>query len=306
MDMISGLRYAAAQQAKDDAEIAARAAAEAAAGGTAASAPSLHDDLVGAFSLAGRVAVVTGAAGGIGREAAVTFAKAGADVAIADLGEAGLEGTAAMVRDLGRRCLVRRTDVSDSADVDGLASAALAEYGRIDVWANVAGIIRYFPILEATDADVRSIVDVNQLGVYWGIRAAGRAMGDAGGSIINIASAGGEMGAPMISVYGMTKAAVIQLTRGAAVELGPKGIRVNAVAPGFVESPMTSIYFTDAEGNVDEEARRQILAQRGAQSPLGITGETTDITYAMLYLASDAAKFVTGITMRPNGGVIMA
>jgi len=305
MDMISGLRYAA-QKAKEDDEAAARAAAEAAAGGTAASASPLHEDLTRAFSLAGRVAVVSGAAGGIGREAAVTFAKAGADVVIADIGEAGLEATAGMVRALGRRCLVRRTDVSVSADVDGLAATALAEHGRVDVWANVAGIIRYFPILEAADADVRAIVDVNQLGVYWGIRAAGRAMADAGGSIINIASAGGEMGAPMISVYGMTKAAVIQLTRGAAVELGPKGIRVNAVAPGFVESPMTAIHFTDAEGNVDQEARRNILTQRASQSPLGITGETTDITYAMLYLAADASKFVTGVTLRPNGGVLMA
>ncbi|MCW2526264.1 MAG: 3-oxoacyl-ACP reductase [Pseudonocardiales bacterium] len=265
----------------------------------------MHAELEQAFSLDGRVAVITGAAGGIGREAAITFAKAGADVVIADVGLEGLEGTAELVQEVGRKVLLRRTDVSDSKDVAGLASDALAEFGRIDIWANVAGIIKYFRIVDALEQDVRSIVDVNLLGVYWGIAAAARAM-TAGGSIINISSAGGEIPAPTLSVYGMTKAGVVQLTRTAAAELGPAKIRVNAIAPGFIDTPMVAGHFTNAAGEVDPDAKAAILNARAGQSPLGITGETTDITYAMLYLASEASRFMTGQVMRPNGGVVMA
>ena len=265
----------------------------------------MHAELEEAFSLAGRVAVITGAAGGIGRGAAVTFAQAGADVVIADVGVKGLEGTVDLVRAVGGKVLVRPTDVSDSKDVAALAADAAREFGHIDVWANVAGIIKYFRITEALEQDVRSIVDVNLLGVYWGVAAAARAM-TAGGSIINITSAGGEIPAPTLSVYGMTKAGVAQLTRTAAAELGPSKIRVNAIAPGFIDTPMVSSYFTNAAGEVDPDAKTAILKARGSQSPLGITGETTDITYAMLYLASDASRFMTGQVMRPNGGVFMS
>jgi 3-oxoacyl-[acyl-carrier protein] reductase len=265
----------------------------------------MHEELEAAFGLADRVAVVTGAAGGIGRQAAVTFAQAGADVVIADVGEAGLQETAAMVAAVGRRAVVRRTDVAQRTEVDALAATALDSFGRVDVWANVAGIIRYSPIVDMPEADLRAIIDVNLLGVYWGVAAAGRSLG-AGGSIVNIASAGGDMPAPTLSGYGMTKAGVMHLTKTAAVELGPKGIRVNAVAPGFVETPMVAPYFTDDAGQVDPEARERILATRASQSPLRVTGETTDITYAMLYLATDASRFVTGQVLRPNGGVFMA
>jgi 3-oxoacyl-[acyl-carrier protein] reductase len=266
----------------------------------------MHPELEKTFSLAGRVAVVTGAAGGIGRQAAITFAQAGADVAIADVGEAGLAGTEARVRELGRRVLARRTDVSKRDEVEALAVAAREQLGRIDVWANVAGIIKYAPIVEAKEADVRAVLDVNLLGVYWGVAAAGKAMAATGGCILNIASAGGEMPAPTLSVYGMTKAAVIHLTRTAAAELGARGIRVNAIAPGFIETAMTSHYFTDAQGRVDAVAREKILAQRASQTPLRATGEPADIAWCMLYLASDAARFVTGQTLRPNGGVYMS
>ena len=201
--------------------------------------------------------------------------------------------------------MVRRTDVSDRAEVEALANLAIAELGAIDVWANVAGIIRYFPIVDAPEPDVRRIIDVNLLGVYWGVAAAGRAMAGRGGSIINIASAGGDVPAPTLSVYGMTKAAVMHLTKTAAAELGAQRIRVNAIAPGFIETPMTSPQFTAADGTVDPDLRDRVLATKSATSPLRATGESTDISYAMLYLATDASRFMTGQTMRPNGGVFM-
>lgn len=138
--------------------------------------PMLASELTQQFSLAGRVAVITGAAGGIGRQAAITFAQAGADVVIADVGVKGLEGTAALVAEAGGTALVVPTDVSNRDAVEALAAAALDEYGRIDVWANVAGIIRYAPITEVTPDDLSAIVGVNQFGTYWGVAAAAKAM----------------------------------------------------------------------------------------------------------------------------------
>jgi 3-oxoacyl-[acyl-carrier protein] reductase len=266
----------------------------------------MHPELEHAFSLEGRVAVVTGAASGIGRQAAVTFSQAGADVVAADVSADGLEITQKLVQETGRHCLVRRTDVTSRLDVNALADQTVSEFGHIEVWANVAGILRYGAIVDMPEDVLRAVVDVNLLGVYWGVAAAGRAMSSSGsGSIINVSSAGGEMASAGRSVYGMTKAGVIYLTKAAAVEMGPQGIRVNAIGPGWTETGMTSHYFTDGEGNVDSEVREQTLSSFAAGSPLSITGEPIDQSLAMLYLASDASRFMTGQVLRPNGGILM-
>ena len=267
--------------------------------------PALSNELIEQFSLHGRTAVITGAAGGIGRQAAITFTQAGANVLIADVGVAGLEETAEMVAAAGGNATVVPTDVSDRDQVNALADAAITTHGRLDVWANVAGVIRYMNIVDATPEDVEFITKVNQWGTYWGIAAAGRAMTN-GGSIINVSSAGGDMPAPTLSIYAMTKAAVSHLTRCAAVELGANNIRVNAIAPGFTDTPLVQSRWTNADGSINEAERESYTKTRAAQSPLHTIATPEDQTWAMLYLASDASRFVTGQVIRPNGGVVMA
>ncbi|MFI5041601.1 MAG: SDR family NAD(P)-dependent oxidoreductase [Acidimicrobiales bacterium] len=284
MDLISGLRAtAAAHQA------------------------SVAPEVLAAFSLEGRTAVVTGAAMGIGRQTALTYALAGAHVVVGDRAKDRLAETGELVEKAGGKATVVPTDVSVKSQVDDLARSAVRATGRLDVWANVAGVIRNSLVVDTTEEDLDAVLAVNLKGVYWGCAAAGRVMSAAGrGAIVNVASAGGEMPAPTLSVYGMSKAAVIQLTRVVAAELGPKGVRANAVAPGFIETPMTMRNWTDADGSIDEDKRAKLIGARGAQSPLGMTGEPTDIAYAMLYLAVDASRFMTGEVLRPNGGVHMA
>jgi 3-oxoacyl-[acyl-carrier protein] reductase len=284
VDLISGLRYAAAEVHRP-----------------------LHPAIAAAFSLDGRTAVVTGAAGGIGRATAAVYAGAGATVVLADRDTEGLAAAAAAVEEVGGPAVVVPADVTDRSQVDDVARAALRASGRVDVWANVAGVIANATIAETTEEELDAIVAVNLKGVFWGTATAGRAMTVARrGSIVNVASAGGEVPAPTLSAYGMTKAAVVQLTRTAAAELGPSGVRVNAVAPGFVESPMTARVWTGPDGAVDERHREEVLAARAAQSPLGLTGTPLDIAWAMLFLAGDASRFTTGQVLRPNGGVHMA
>lgn len=269
------------------------------------SAPSPLD----AFGLAGRAAVVTGAAKGIGRQAGITFAQAGAHVVLADVDEEGLSATAALIADAApaARVVTAPTNVAVRDQADALAARALEAFDRIDVWANVAGIIRYSLVVDTTEDDLDAVLAVNLKGVYWCSAAAARAMIPHGsGSIVNIASAGGEMPGPTLSVYAMTKAAVIMLTRTLATELGPHGIRANAVAPGFIDTPMVTVNVRDEHGNIDEAKKEALFTTRAKQSPLGLTGEPSDIANAMLYLASDASRFMTGQVLRPNGGVYMA
>ncbi|MGA2520556.1 MAG: SDR family NAD(P)-dependent oxidoreductase [Acidimicrobiales bacterium] len=259
-----------------------------------------------AFDLHDKVAVVTGAASGIGRASAVLLGAAGAVVVCADVDGGGAEATAAAVEAGGGRAFARQVDVSVASDVEALVAGAHGELGRLDVMANVAGIIAQAPVVDLTDEVLERVLAVNLKGVFHGCRAAARVMVDQGsGSIVNMASAAIDAPSPGLAAYGMAKAAVVQLTRVLATEVGPQGVRVNAVAPGFVETAMTSRHFTAADGTVDEARRTGVLGAVARTTPLRTTGRPEDVAHAVLYLASEASRFVTGQILRPNGGVAM-
>ncbi|WP_419917906.1 SDR family NAD(P)-dependent oxidoreductase [Candidatus Poriferisocius sp.] len=264
----------------------------------------MHDDLVAAFDLSDRVAVITGAASGIGRATAVTLAQAGASVVLADVNADGMGDTGGELEELGASWSAVPTDVSDKAAVDALVAGAVSRHGRLDIMVNNAGIITDSLIVDTTPDQLDRVMNVNLKGVYWGTAAAGRAMAEQrSGSIVNLSSAGADMPAPMISVYALTKAAVKMITRTAAVEMAP--IRVNAVAPGSIETPIYDRHFRGEDGRVDPERQRNHFDTIAQMNPLGFVGHPNDIAYAVLYLCSDAGRFVTGQTLRPNGGVVM-
>jgi 3-oxoacyl-[acyl-carrier protein] reductase len=266
----------------------------------------MHPDLVQDFSLEGRTAVIAGGASGIGQEAARTLAQAGAKLLLADVNEAGLAETAGLVAQLGGSAATRRVDVSKKAEVDALAEAAERELGQVDVWINAAGIHGYGMVTEVDEAQFDKVFGVNLKGVYWGIAAAGRVMQrQGGGSIISVSSGAIDNPIANLSLYAMTKAGVAMVTRTAAKEFAGSGVRVNAIAPGWIETPMVHYHYTDEAGRIDEPRRKAFLENMAKTVPLGITGRPRDIALAMLYLASDASRFVTGQMLRPNGGVAM-
>jgi 3-oxoacyl-[acyl-carrier protein] reductase len=266
----------------------------------------MHPQLLREFSLAGRVAVVTGAGSGIGRETAHVLAQAGATLVLADINGGGLAETRELIETDGGSAVEHLADVTQRAAIDALAEDTAAKFGRLDIWINSAGVIVVVPIVDATEEQINQVIAVNLKGVYAGCAAAGRVMQRARrGAIINVSSGGAESAVPGLSIYSMTKAAVNMLTKTSAKELGAHGIRVNAVAPGWVDTPMGTHGFRNAKGEVDPIKRAEGVRLREQVSPLGITGTPRDIGLAILYLVSDASRFVTGQIVRPNGGVAM-
>jgi NAD(P)-dependent dehydrogenase (short-subunit alcohol dehydrogenase family) len=247
------------------------------------------------FSLQDRVAVITGASRGIGEAIALRLAGAGAAVVLAARKPEGLAAVAARISDAGGRALAVATNVGRPAEVAALVARAVETFGKVDVLVNNAATNPYFgPLLDAPEAAWDKTFEVNVKGYFGAIRAVAAHLQARGapGSIVNVASIAGLRAAPLQGVYGMTKAAIISMTRTLAQELGPLGIRVNAIAPGLVETRF-------AAAIVENEALRERVVSRTA---LGRHAQPDELAGAALYLASDASAYATGQVLVVDGG----
>ncbi|MCW1960107.1 MAG: SDR family oxidoreductase [Mycobacterium sp.] len=247
------------------------------------------------FRLDGKVVIVTGASSGLGVSFARAFAEAGADLVLGARRVEKMTSTAVLVEEAGRRVYTRKTDVADPEQCQELVDAAVAEFGRVDVLINNAGVGTAVPATRETAEEFRSVVDVNLNGSYWMAQACGRVMAP-GSSIINIASVLGltTAGLPQ-AAYSASKAGVIGLTRDLAQQWsGRKGIRVNALAPGFFASEMTDDL---KPGYLDSLMPRIVM---------GRLGEAAELAATAVWLASPAGGYVTGQTVVVDGGLTIA
>jgi NAD(P)-dependent dehydrogenase (short-subunit alcohol dehydrogenase family) len=249
--------------------------------------------LLDRFRLDGKVAIVTGASSGLGVAFAEGLAEAGADVAICARRAEKLEETRERVEATGRRCLAVTADVSVPEDCERVVAETVSGLGRVDVLVNNAGLGTAVPATREKPDEFRKVLDVNLMGSYWMAQACARAM-DGGGSIVNIGSVLGftTAGLPQ-AAYASSKAAIIGLTRDLAQQwTGRKGIRVNALAPGFFPSEMTDQY---PDGYLDAMMVRV---------PAGRGGDPAELVPALIFLASDAASYVTGVVLPVDGGLL--
>ncbi len=259
-----------------------------------------------AFDLTGRIAVLTGAASGIGRATALVLSGAGATVVLGDIDGPGVEATVKEIDGRGGRAVGVEMDVTRRADVDALVARATGSYGRIDVMGNIAGVRSDGPVVDITDAEFDRVLDINLRGVFYGCQAALRAMIPQGsGNIINISSGIVDDPGPTMATYGMTKAAVASLTKAIASEGAEYGIRANAIAPGIILSNFSRAHFVDESGEVDPARFEAYIEWAATLSPMARVGTPAEVAWMILYLVSDAASFVTGQIMRPNGGSAM-
>ncbi|HEV8297223.1 MAG TPA: SDR family oxidoreductase [Acidimicrobiales bacterium] len=256
------------------------------------------------YDLSGRVAALTGGASGIGACSAELLAGAGAAVVVGDIDLAGAEAVASRIRDGGGQAVAQRVDVSKKTEVDDFVDRAVAEFGRLDVMGNIAGIMNFDLVVDVTEAVLDRLIAVNQKGVFFGCQAALRVMmPQRSGSIINFASAAIDVPNPNVSVYSMTKAAVAMLTMELAIEAGPYGIRVNCLAPGTTPTNFGREARLNDKGEIDPTKFAAYVDRSTNMSPIGRMGEALDQAHLVHYLASDASKFATGAIFRANGGV---
>ena len=248
-------------------------------------------------SFAGRVVLVTGAASGIGRAAALAFAEAGAKLVLADINATDGAALAASIASGGGEALFQRTDVADAAQVDALVAAAVARFGRLDCAFNNAGIEEeHLKLAESDEALYDRMMAINVKGVWLCMRRqiAQMLAQEGGGAIVNTASVAGLVGAPRHAIYAASKHAVVGLTKSAAIEYGKKGIRVNSVCPGVIRTPML-----ERALQLDPGWEPSLVAMH----PIGRLGEVEDVVSAVLWLCSDGAAFVTGHQLVVDGAM---
>jgi len=242
----------------------------------------------------GKVALISGGAGGIGAATAKLLAKEGAAVVIADLLEDEGRATEAFIAESGGKALFVNLDVASEDSWNKAVQAAVSSFGKLDILVNNAGVSRRKGVEETTSEDWDFVMDVNVKGVFLGTKAAIPEMRKAGGgSIINISSIYGLVGSDTSAAYHASKGAVRIFNKSTAIQYAGENIRANSVHPGFVDSPMTRAHHDDL--NIQE--------QRVAKMPLGRMGEPEDIAAGILYLASDESSFVTGAELVIDGGM---
>ncbi|MFD2333123.1 3-oxoacyl-[acyl-carrier-protein] reductase [Cohnella sp. GCM10020058] len=247
------------------------------------------------FDLSGKAALVTGASRGIGRAIAIALAEAGCDVAVNYAGsEAAARETADAIEALGRKAILVQANVGKAAEFDAMVQRAIEAFGKLDILVNNAGITRDNLIMRMKEEEFDAVIETNLKGVFNGIKAVTRPMmKQRYGRIINISSVVGVLGNAGQANYVAAKAGVIGLTKSAARELASRGITVNAVAPGFIETDMTD--------KLPADLREAMLKD----IPLGRMGTPEEIASSVLYLASDSASYMTGQTIHVDGGMYM-
>lgn len=260
-------------------------------------------DLSEVFGLEDKVAVVTGAASGIGESVAQVLAQAGASVVLGDLDAEGAEAVAKGIRESGGQAVAQGVDISVRAEIDSLVGRAASEFGGLDVLCNVAGVPFDGLLEELTDEEFDRVVAINIKGTLYGCQAAIPLMAArGGGSIINVSSGAIDLPVANFGLYAITKAGVAQLTHTLAQEVGDRGIRVNALAPGATITNFTKRRLKNPDGTINQASYDQFVDRMEAMSPIGRVGESEDQAWLVLYLASEASRFCTGQIWRANGG----
>jgi 3-oxoacyl-[acyl-carrier protein] reductase len=260
-------------------------------------------DLNEVFGLQGRVAVVTGAASGIGESVAEVLGQAGAKLVLGDLNAEGAQLVAKRIRERGGEAVAQGVDISKRVEIDSLVSRASSEFGRLDILCNIAGVPFDGLLEDLSEEDFDRVVGINIKGTLYGCQAAIPLMAaQGGGSIINVASGAIDLPVPNFGLYSITKAGVAQLTHSLAQEVGDRGIRVNAIAPGATITNFTKRRLRNPDGSINQESYDGFVTSMESMSPIGRVGEAVDQAWLVLYLASEASRFCTGQIWRSNGG----